>query len=81
MSDTILTAAQARDNTQAYYNNRIENEFNSIIDCINGAIEKGEFYISTDKQIEPVVKERLETLGYKIKAEGKSYDQEFIVSW
>lgn len=62
----MMTANEARSIAIPEYNARCKRKLVSLMSCIEEQAEKGEFSYSTTGTLDPMVREKLEELGYTL---------------
>jgi hypothetical protein len=77
----IQTAEEAREKAAQVQLQQIYNKLTSIAESINQAVSEGEMSCYIDCYIDDEVKNKLETLGYKVTS-GSQYNESYTnISW
>lgn len=77
----IQTAEEAREKATEKRLQQINDELKSVAKCINQAVSKGEMSCCIDGYVDGEVKNKLETLGYKVTS-GSQYNESYTnISW
>ncbi len=78
----MLTAKEAKEKANEVYKNIIANELTIIARYINEAIDAGKMSCTLDKSVNIEVKQKLESLGYKVVTSDSQYDESYTdINW
>ena len=78
----LLSAKESRKRADEAVDNAITKELQEIVVKINAAAKEGKYSYSEDGYLEPEIKARLKSLGYKVDEVGSQYNQSYYsISW
>ena len=77
----LITAEQARQRARQRVSEYETSQFNKIMENIDRESDQGYFKYYGDEALRPIVKKKLEELGYEVTINNRYNDPEYCISW
>lgn len=77
----LITAEQARQRAKTYISVYEQSQFEQIMENINKESDRGYFKYYGDEALRPVVRKKLEELGYDVSINNQYNEPEYCISW